>query len=43
MQIGRDAGTGRFKTVKAAKADKKGSIVDTIKRSATKKSSTKKK
>jgi hypothetical protein len=31
MKIGRDASSGRFKTVKAAQADKKGSIVQTIK------------
>ncbi|WP_256326337.1 hypothetical protein [Sphingomonas sp. NFR15] len=37
MKIGRDAGTGRFKTVKKAQADKKGSIVDTIKRVVRKK------
>lgn len=32
MKIGRDAGTGKFKTVKQAQADKKGSVVETIKR-----------
>jgi hypothetical protein len=37
MKIGRDAGTGKFKTVKKAQADKKGSIVDTIKRATSKK------
>jgi hypothetical protein len=31
MKIGRDAGSGKFKTVKAAEKDKKGSIVETIK------------
>lgn len=30
-KIGRDAGTGLFKSVKAAQRDKKGSIVQTIK------------
>jgi ribosomal protein L19E len=30
-KIGRDAGTGQFKTVKEAQKDKKGSIVETIK------------
>lgn len=30
-KIGRDAETGRFKPVKAAEKDKKGSIVETIK------------
>ena len=29
-KIGRDAGTGRFKSVEDAKRDKKGSIVETI-------------
>lgn len=33
MKIGRNAGTGRFTTVSKARADKKGSIVETIKRS----------
>lgn len=37
MKIGRDAGTGRFKPVKKAQADKKGSVVETIKRPAPKK------
>ncbi len=32
MKIGRDAGTGKFKTVKQAQADKNGSVVETIKR-----------
>ena len=36
MKIGRDAGTGRFKPVKQAQADKKGSVVETIKRSPKK-------
>jgi hypothetical protein len=31
QKIGRDSGTGRFKPVKDAQADKKGSTVDTIK------------
>jgi hypothetical protein len=31
MKIGRNAGTGRFVPVKTAQADKKGSIVETIK------------
>ncbi len=30
-KIGRDAGTGKFKSVKDAQKDKKGSIVETIK------------
>lgn len=30
-KIGRDAGTGKFKTVKSAQKDKKGSVVETIK------------
>jgi hypothetical protein len=30
-KIGRDAGTGRFKSVPAAKRDKGGSVVETIK------------
>lgn len=30
-KIGRDAGTGQFKTVAEAQKDKKGSIVETIK------------
>jgi hypothetical protein len=30
-KIGRDAGTGLFKSVKAAQKDKKGSVVETIK------------
>ena len=34
MKIGRNAGTGRFTTVSKARADKKGSVVETIKRSA---------
>ena len=32
FQIGRDAGTGRFKSVKAARKDKEGSIVQRIRR-----------
>ena len=32
MKIGRDASTGQFKTVKSAQADKKGSVVETIKK-----------
>lgn len=32
MKIGRNAGNGRFTTVKKAQADKKGSVVETIKR-----------
>lgn len=30
-KIGRDAGTGKFKSVKAAQKDKQGSVVETIK------------
>lgn len=30
-KIGRDAGTGKFKPVKDAERDKKGSVVETIK------------
>ena len=30
-KIGRDAGTGKFKPVKQAEKDKKGSVVETIK------------
>ncbi|BBO32110.1 hypothetical protein [Lacipirellula parvula] len=30
-KIGRDAGTGKFKPVKEAQKDKKGSVVETIK------------
>lgn len=30
-KIGRDAGSGRFKPVKDAERDKKGSVVETIK------------
>jgi len=30
-KIGRDAGTGKFKPVKDAQKDKKGSVVETIK------------
>ncbi len=30
-KIGRDAGTGQFKSIKDAQRDKKGSIVETIK------------
>jgi hypothetical protein len=29
-KIGRDAGTGKFKSVEAARRDKKGSVVETI-------------
>lgn len=32
MKIGRNAGTGRFMTVKQAQANKKGAVVETIKR-----------
>ncbi|WP_302050529.1 hypothetical protein [Sphingobium chlorophenolicum] len=32
MKIGRDAGTGKFITVKQAQANKKGAVVETIKR-----------
>ena len=32
MKIGRNAGTGRFTTVKQAQANKKGAVVETIKR-----------
>lgn len=32
MKIGRNAGTGRFVPVKQAQGDKKGSVVETIKR-----------
>jgi len=31
FKIGRDAGTGKFKPVDAARRDKKGSVVETIK------------
>jgi hypothetical protein len=37
--IGRDAGTGRFKKVSAARKDKKGSIVQRIANSRRKKKS----
>ncbi len=30
-KIGRDAGTGQFKSIKEAQKDKKGSVVETIK------------
>lgn len=30
-KIGRDAGTGKYKSVKEAQRDKKGSIVETVK------------
>lgn len=33
VRIGRDAETGRFKPVEEARKDKKGSIVETIRRS----------
>ena len=32
FKIGRDAGTGKFKSVAAARRDKKGSIVQVIKK-----------
>lgn len=32
MKIGRNAGTGRFIPVKKAQANKKGAVVETIKR-----------
>jgi len=35
-KIGRDAGTGQFKTVQAAQKDKKGSVVETIRAPAPK-------
>lgn len=38
MKIGRNASSGRFMTVKAAKANKKGAIVQNIKRTSPKKS-----
>ena len=41
-KIGRDAGTGKFKPVKEARKDKKGSVVETIK-TPPKKSTTPKK
>jgi len=41
-KIGRDAGTGLFKPVKDAQKDKKGSVVETIKIPAHKRSSKKK-
>jgi hypothetical protein len=31
-KIGRDAGTGKFKSVDAARKDKDGSVVETIKK-----------
>jgi len=37
MKIGRNAGTGKFTTVKKAQGDKKGSVVETIKRAPAKK------
>jgi hypothetical protein len=36
MKIGRNAGSGRFMTVKKAQANKKGAVVETIKRSPPK-------
>jgi hypothetical protein len=30
-KVGRDAGSGKFKTVAAAKKDKEGSVVETVK------------
>ena len=36
-KIGRDAGSGKFKSIKAARNDKKGSVVETIKIAAKKK------
>jgi hypothetical protein len=36
-KIGRDAGTGKFKPVKDAQKDKKGSVVETIKTPTKKK------
>lgn len=41
MKIGRDAGTGKFITVKEARANKKGAVVETIKRPAPTKPSKK--
>lgn len=41
--IGRDAGTGRFKTVKAARKDKQGSVVERIRNFSRRKPSKKKK
>jgi hypothetical protein len=35
--IGRDAGTGRFKSVKAARKDKRGSIVQRIRKATSSK------
>ena len=32
FKVGRDAGTGYFKSVKAAQRDKKGSVVETMKK-----------
>jgi hypothetical protein len=37
MKIGRNAGTGRFVPVKQAQADKKGSVVETIRTGPKKK------
>jgi len=37
MKIGRNASTGRFIPVKKAQADKKGAVVETIRRSPGKK------
>jgi len=36
-KAGRDAGTGRFKTVKEARKDKGGSVVETVKNRPKKK------
>ncbi|MCW2573548.1 MAG: hypothetical protein JWO88_3606 [Frankiales bacterium] len=33
FKVGRDAGTGQFKTVPAARRDPQGSVVETMKRS----------
>ena len=41
FKVGRDAGTGEFKTVREAQRDKEGSIVETIHRPATTKKPTK--
>jgi len=32
FKVGRDAGTGKFKPVKTAQQDKKGSVVETMKK-----------
>lgn len=36
MKIGRNAGTGKFMKVSAARANKKGAVVETIKRTPPK-------